>query len=143
MAGPIARFLAQALLVGGGVVIKAFVEAYQRVAANPEAAKAAAEAARKTAGRTGGLLRNQMREDEALRILNLDARPGTREELRKRYQHLYYANDPKKGGSLYLQSKVYRANEALERAMGLTSEPVPPKPAGEEGEDRTKVSNKS
>jgi len=132
MAGPVARFLAQALIVGGGVVIKAFVEAYQRVAANPEAAKQAAEAARKS-GAARPLLRNQMREREALQVLNLEGRPRTREELRERYAKYFHANDPKRGGSLYLQSKVYRANEALERAMGLAPEPLPAKEEEESG----------
>lgn len=126
MSGPIARFLAQALLIGGGVIVKAFAEAYQRVAANPEAARAAAEAAKKQGAKTGGLLRRQMAEREALMVLNLERRPQSREELRDRYRKYFEANDPKRGGSLYLQSKVYRANEALERAMGLSSEPVPP-----------------
>ena len=124
MAGPVARFLAQALIIGGGVVIKAFVEAYQRVAANPEAARAAAEAARKSSGGARTLLKNQMQEREAMQVLNFEARPQSREELRQRYQRYFYANDPAKGGSLYLQSKIYRANEALERAMGLAPEPV-------------------
>ena len=127
MSGPIARFLAQALLIGGGVIIKAFAEAYQRVAANPEAARAAAEAAKKQGAKSGGvLLRKQMAEREALMVLNFEKRPQSREELRERYRKYFEANDPKRGGSLYLQSKVYRANEAIERAMGLAPEPVPP-----------------
>lgn len=141
MAGPIARFLAQALIVGGGVVVKAFVEAYQRVAANPEAAKAAAEAAKKQGGKT--LLRNQMHEREALQVLNFGKRPASREELRERYRKYFEANDPKKGGSLYVQSKIYRANEALERAIGWPAEPLPPKQEAEEGADGKTTAGKS
>jgi import inner membrane translocase subunit TIM16 len=118
MAGPIARLLAQALLIGGGVVIKAFVEAYQRVAANPEAAKAAADQARKTITRPGWRV---MEEKEALQVLNLAKRPQSQAELIERYQKYFEANDPKRGGSLYVQSKVYRAREAIDRVMGWDS----------------------
>lgn len=34
----------------------------------------------------------------------------------QRYQKLFQANDPTKGGSFYLQSKVVRAKEAIEEA---------------------------
>lgn len=35
----------------------------------------------------------------------------------QRYTKLFDANDPKKGGSFYLQSKIYRAREALETEL--------------------------
>ena len=35
----------------------------------------------------------------------------------QRYTKLFDANDPKKGGSFYLQSKIYRAKEALETEL--------------------------
>jgi len=34
----------------------------------------------------------------------------------QKYQKLFTANDPSKGGSFYLQSKVVRAKEAIEEA---------------------------
>lgn len=35
-------------------------------------------------------------------------------EIAARYEKLFTANDPQKGGSFYLQSKIYRARERLE-----------------------------
>lgn len=36
---------------------------------------------------------------------------------KQRYQTLFESNDPKSGGSFYLQSKVYRAKERLEAEL--------------------------
>lgn len=111
MSGKIAQILAQAIVMGGGVAIKAFVQAYQRVAANPEAAKAAADAAKKSSTFT----RAQITTKEARQILNFE---GVEKippaDLVARYEKYFAANDPAKGGSFYVQSKIHRAKEALE-----------------------------
>lgn len=114
MSGRIAQILAQALIMGGGVMIKAFVEAYQRVAANPEAAKAAADQAKKG---TTAFVKKQMAIKEAQDILNFPNKPKNLQELNERYDRFFSVNDPKKGGSFYLQSKIYRAKEALEKDL--------------------------
>ncbi|KAJ1850493.1 hypothetical protein LPJ73_003428, partial [Coemansia sp. RSA 2703] len=51
--------------------------------------------------------------DESVKILNLED-INSKEELTKKYEHLFEANDPKKGGSFYLQSKIVRARERIE-----------------------------
>ncbi|KAJ2313853.1 mitochondrial import inner membrane translocase subunit TIM16 [Coemansia sp. RSA 2611] len=51
--------------------------------------------------------------DESTKILNVED-VNNKEELAKKFDHLFEANDPKKGGSLYLQSKVIRARERIE-----------------------------
>jgi mitochondrial import inner membrane translocase subunit TIM16 len=114
MSGRIAQILAQALIMGGGVMIKAFVEAYQRVAANPEAAKAAADQAKKS---TSAFIRKEMSLREAQDILAFPNKPKSLQELNERYEKYFTVNDPKKGGSFYIQSKIYRAKEALEKEM--------------------------
>ena len=60
-----------------------------------------------------------MHPDEARKILNIDAASlktplsaTAIEELHRRFADM---NDPAKGGSFYLQSKIYRAREALLR----------------------------
>ena len=113
MSGRIAQFLAQALIMGGGVMIKAFVQAYQKAAANPEAAKAAAEQAKKSTV----FVRNQMSLREAQDILSFPNKPKSMQELTERYERYFNANDPKKGGSFYVQSKIYRAKEVLEKEV--------------------------
>ncbi|KAJ2835002.1 mitochondrial import inner membrane translocase subunit TIM16 [Coemansia furcata] len=51
--------------------------------------------------------------DESVKILNIkDA--NDKEEMTKKFEHLFGANDPKQGGSIYLQSKVIRARERIE-----------------------------
>lgn len=68
--------------------------------------------------------------DEACRILNVKAPPkgppppthaeltAQMEEVTERFKRLFDANDPQKGGSFYLQSKVLRARERLEAELG-------------------------
>ena len=40
------------------------------------------------------------------------------EDVAAQYKRLYDANDPAKGGSFYIQSKVYRARERLQAQLG-------------------------
>ncbi|GIQ83070.1 hypothetical protein KIPB_004321 [Kipferlia bialata] len=40
----------------------------------------------------------------------------TPQDLSSRFQHLFDANDPANGGSLYLQAKIYEAYNILERS---------------------------
>lgn len=57
--------------------------------------------------------------DEAKQILNLNdskAAPSL-EDVLKQHDKYFQANDPSKGGSLYLQSKVLRAKEVLEEEL--------------------------
>lgn len=51
--------------------------------------------------------------EEACQILNV-TKEADLTKLTKNYDHLFNANDPAKGGSFYLQSKVVRAKERLE-----------------------------
>lgn len=39
------------------------------------------------------------------------------EEITKNFDHLFAMNDKSKGGSFYLQSKVFRAKERLEEEL--------------------------
>eukprot|EP00892_Ulva_mutabilis_P001554 jgi/Ulvmu1/1139/UM107_0013.1 len=97
------RIIAQLLLSGGAMVIRAAAQAYQQALANGQRA-GGAEALKKAAGRSGISL------DEARQILGIDA--GTAwEVVEKKYQHLYKANTKT---SHYLLSKVYRAKERID-----------------------------
>ena len=58
--------------------------------------------------------------DEACKILNVKPPAGGQasiEELAERYKRLFDANDPQKGGSFYLQSKIVRAKERYESEL--------------------------
>lgn len=53
--------------------------------------------------------------EEATQILNLEKLEP--EEIQKQYDHLFSMNDKSKGGSFYLQSKVFRAKERIDEEM--------------------------
>ena len=55
--------------------------------------------------------------DEACKILHVSPPKGSQAEIDQivqRFKRLFDQNDPNKGGSLYLQSKVLRARERIE-----------------------------
>ena len=55
--------------------------------------------------------------DEACKILNVvppKAGEAGMEKVHEQFKRLFDMNDPKKGGSFYLQSKVLRARERIE-----------------------------
>ena len=65
-------------------------------------------------GSTGGA---GLTLDEACKILNVGPPKGGKanmEQVTERFKKLFDQNDPKKGGSFYLQSKVLRARERIE-----------------------------
>lgn len=57
--------------------------------------------------------------DEACKILNVEASALEFPAVQKKYDHLFEVNSKEKGGSFYLQSKVYRAMERLKYEMEL------------------------
>ncbi len=59
---------------------------------------------------------------EAKQILNItDVDITDAEKVEKQYQHLFNLNDKTKGGSFYLQSKVYRAKERFDRELKVST----------------------
>ncbi|KAL3656266.1 hypothetical protein V7S43_018913 [Phytophthora oleae] len=110
MSGPLGRIVAQVVVMGAGIVSKAFVQAYQQAVHNARSGNAGAMAA-KTVVR-----KNQMSKQQAREILNFPTSgPAlSSEEIQKQFTRYFEANDPAKGGSFYLQSKIFRAKEALE-----------------------------
>lgn len=114
------RIIAQIVLVGSQIIGRAFVEAYKQ---------AAAQSARQAAGGVAGQSANDavtrktgLTVDEAAMILNVDLSAMSIEEIMKRYEHLFNVNDPSKGGSFYIQSKVFRAKERLEMELKKMTE---------------------
>jgi hypothetical protein len=87
----------------------------------------------------------KMRSDEAYKILNIDPsaytkiNPLTAKTIEEIYTKHSANNDPAKGGSFYLQSKIFRAKEALEREIGHTAkadDTVGAEAAGTDGEEK-------
>ncbi|EGD75571.1 hypothetical protein PTSG_06640 [Salpingoeca rosetta] len=117
------RIIAYIVLTATQVFGRAFAQAYREAAAkagkggNAARAANAANNARKqaaTAATAASISRRSgMSLDEAMKVLNITAETP-KEEVKAAYEHMFEANSKKKGGSFYLQSKVYRARQTLE-----------------------------
>lgn len=59
--------------------------------------------------------------EEAQQILNISKLDP--EEIQKNYEHLFKVNDKSKGGSFYLQSKVFRAKERIDQELKASKPP--------------------
>jgi len=112
--GPLGKIIAQGVVAGIAVLARALPAAYAQALNNAKksgADKAASEAARKGASFLG---KSRMAKDEALMVLNLTEGEATAEAIQKQYDRYFEANVVDKGGSFYLQSKIYRAKELLD-----------------------------
>jgi len=119
--GPLARVLIQGAVVGISILARALPAAYGKALQNARKSgidAAAAGAAPGEGGVAAGLFtKKRIRKDEALAVLNLqDLKEGEvdLEVVQKQYDRYFEANAVDKGGSFYLQSKIYRAKEMLD-----------------------------
>ncbi|KAM0720946.1 hypothetical protein Q7P37_003231 [Cladosporium fusiforme] len=106
------RIITQVVFTGARVFGRAFAEAYRQASASQKFAAAAQKN-----GTSGTLSGSGLTLDEACKILNVsppkagEANLGT---VHEKFKRLFDMNDPKNGGSFYLQSKVLRARERIE-----------------------------
>ncbi|ALC45891.1 blp [Drosophila busckii] len=116
-----AKYIAQIIVLGGQAIGRAFAKALkQEIAASQEAAKRAG------GGRQGDQsaeanLRSGMTLEEAKQVLNVDDIKNV-DNIIKSYDHLFNVNERAKGGSFYLQSKVFRAKERLDHELKAQEE---------------------
>ncbi|KAK6014064.1 hypothetical protein OSTOST_20588 [Ostertagia ostertagi] len=68
--------------------------------------------------------------EESLQILNVKP-PIDPKEVEQKYEHLFSINDKSKGGSFYLQSKVYRAKERIDEELRRQAEQGSPEVCSE------------
>ncbi|KAF4595485.1 mitochondrial import inner membrane translocase subunit TIM16 [Ophiocordyceps camponoti-floridani] len=114
------RFIITAFITGSRILGRSFMAAYKQAQASSQYQRAQA----KVGGSPGSgvsSLSSSMTLDEACRILNVKppaSGQANAEQVLERYKHLFDANDPQKGGSFYLQSKIVRAKERFERELG-------------------------
>ncbi|XP_010524127.1 PREDICTED: mitochondrial import inner membrane translocase subunit tim16 [Tarenaya hassleriana] len=102
-----AKILANLIVMGSGILARAFVQAYRQALANASKTGVAQEAMQNAARRAGKV----MTEQEARQVLGVTEQTSW-EEILQRYNTLFENNS--KAGSFYLQSKVHRAKECLE-----------------------------
>jgi len=113
------RVIAQILLMGGGYIARAFVQAYQQALVN---------SARGGGGAAGAMrgARGRITAEEASEILGVSKDAGLK-DIYKKYDRLFASNDPTKGGSIYVQAKIHNAKLELEKQAFARGE-KPPEP---------------
>ena len=124
------RLIAQLILMGAGMLGRAFAEAYRQSLANAARGGGASAAAR------GG--RRRITTEEASEILGVKNNAGLK-DIYQKYDKLFPANDPTKGGSLYIQAKIHNAKVELERAAEERGETPRQEPATEKKSETKNV----
>lgn len=104
------KIIAQLILAGSQILARAFTRAIRQ---ELDAAKQAAS--RRPQNVPPPINPSEMSVDEAMKILNVDELDP--KQIEKNYEHLFVQNDRKNGGSLYIQSKVFRAKERLDQEL--------------------------
>lgn len=121
------------MIIGSRVLGRAFAEAYKQASASSQYARAQGKNGGQTSSGRASLT-SGMTLDEACKILNVKPPQGgaaaDAEEVMARFKKLFDANDPHKGGSFYLQSKILRARERIEAEI---------RPAAEKAEQEAEV----
>ncbi|KAL9631242.1 MAG: hypothetical protein Q9204_004323 [Flavoplaca sp. TL-2023a] len=108
------RIITQAVVVGARVFGRAFAEAYRQASASSKYAQSAASS---SSSSSHNFVSSGLTLDEACKILNVKPPQGGKanmEDVIERFKRLFDVNDPTKGGSFYLQSKILRARERIE-----------------------------
>ncbi|KAF1812922.1 cochaperone Pam16 [Eremomyces bilateralis CBS 781.70] len=115
------RIITQVVLTGTRVVGRAFAEAYRQASASQKYAAAGG----KNSSSGGTFASSGLTLDEACKILDVAPPKGgamNAEQVMERFKRLFDQNDPKKGGSFYLQSKILRARERIEMEVRTKAE---------------------
>lgn len=109
------RAFVQVIVTGAQVFGRAFGEAYRQAAA--QSVKQGATETSRGRGRSGKAEYGGITLDESCKILNIERNEAkdylNLDKVNKRFDYLFNVNDKEKGGSFYLQSKIYRAAERL------------------------------
>ncbi|KAK2385829.1 hypothetical protein P8452_24354 [Trifolium repens] len=113
-----AKILANLIVMGGGILARAVVQAYRQALTNASKNGVAQETIQNTIRKAS----KTITEQEARQILGV-AEETPWEDIIKKYERLFENNA--KNGSFYLQSKVYRAKECLESINKVKGEGGP------------------
>ncbi|XAR50395.1 hypothetical protein NMG60_11004710 [Bertholletia excelsa] len=111
-----ARILANLIVMGSGIMARAFVQAYRQAITNASRNGINQETVQniKRASKI-------MAEPEARQILGVSEHSSW-EEILQKYGNLFERNA--KNGSFYLQSKVHKAKECLESVYQKQAQPT-------------------
>jgi import inner membrane translocase subunit TIM16 len=109
------RIITQVVFSGARIIGRAVAESYRQASATQKYA-----AATQGGGGGGAFTSSNITMEEACQILNVGpSKMGQidAEFVTQRFKQLFDLNEPKKGGSFYLQSKILRARERIEREV--------------------------
>ncbi|GMG55790.1 unnamed protein product [Ambrosiozyma monospora] len=115
------RLLVQVVFTGAKVFGRAFTEAYKQAAAATTAQQATSSNSKKSAS-AASARDTGITLDESCKILNVELPGLTLEKAQKSYDYLFDINSKEKGGSFYVQSKVYRAMERIQNELEYLQE---------------------
>ncbi|MCJ1338006.1 mitochondrial import inner membrane translocase subunit TIM16 [Bachmanniomyces sp. S44760] len=116
------RIITQVVITGARVFSRAVGEAWKQASAAQKYGSAHGKGNPISASnfKSSGLTL-----DEACKILNVKPPQGGKanmEDVLGRFKRLFDVNDPNKGGSFYLQSKILRARERIEMEVREATE---------------------
>ncbi|CAF1590766.1 unnamed protein product [Adineta ricciae] len=130
-----AKNLIQIVILGAQVVGRAFARALRQELQYAKTTQQTGKTSAKTvqADRITG-----MSIQEAKQILNItDNDLKDLEKINKQYEHLFNLNDKAKGGSFYLQSKIYRAKERIDKELKVSSSSTTTEPPESSNESKS------
>jgi import inner membrane translocase subunit TIM16 len=110
------------VVTGARVLGRAVTEAWKQAQASANYARAQAK---NNPGAANTFASHGLTLEEACKILNVkppQAGKSNLEDVTERFKRLFDVNDPKKGGSFYLQSKILRARERIESEVRQAEE---------------------
>jgi len=116
------RIITQVVLTGTRVLGRAFAEAYKQASASSQYAKAQTK---NNPGAANTFASHGLTLEEACKILNVKPPQNGKanmDDVMERFKSLFDVNDPQKGGSFYLQSKILRARERIESEVRQAEE---------------------
>lgn len=132
------KLLVQVVFTGARVFGRAFTEAYKEAAAaSASTAQKGGKDGKKTASSSQSR-DSDISLDEATKILDVDLSGLTLEKAQGKYDYLFGTNAKEKGGSFYVQSKVYRSLERIKHELDYLEELQ----QKEGGEDHPKAEEK-
>ena len=133
------KVIAQLIIQFSSIFTRAAAQAYGQALQN---AKRGGGAAAAGMGKNASKARLfKMQPQEALDILNIQKSDLTQKAVNEAFENFYKLNDPAKGGSFYLQSKFYRAKEALD--YELNPDKLDEEDGTDDGNDDIKGANKA
>lgn len=119
------RIITQILFTGTRVLGRAFAEAYKQAAASSQHSRVAG--ANTSGSNANSFASSGLTLEEACKILNV--KPPQRgktdmDNVMEKFKTMFDRNEPTKGGSFYLQSKILRARERIELEVREAAEAV-------------------